>query len=748
MVARIGWTLLHSLWEGALIAAVLAVALSLLGRRSAQARYSASLLAMACMLIAFAVTFTIAPAAKVVTAVRGSPASSTALDRSMSSSIVQDTSDAVPASAPTTPAQLTWKEVAPQWFAAGWLIGVALLGLCRSAGWVCVQRLRAIKTEPVDPSILDTARRIARQLDLSAPFEVLLSHFTSTPMVIGWLRPVILIPAGIITGLTPSQLEGILAHELAHIRRHDYLVNLLQVLAETLLFYHPAVWWLSRQVRLEREQACDDIALSLCGDRCEYASSLAALEALRFAPALAARGSGGRELIARIRRIVGSDDTTPPYGAAGVLSLILIAGTAAAVYSQVGGNPPAATTQPFNLKNNTPRLSPFTAVRWRGDVPEAEFKGDWYEVVSINDVPAAKILNHLASSGDFASRKHFAEDLVEVLTGMGNPPGRTVKLDLRTVDGHKPLQVPAAEMTEENRSSVLKYDSEHPEAVVSQPAASSGDLFRFDVPFKLGTRQFLDGDSITITRVKGTNPDMEGGICCISGTYILASHDKATLAASVTASDAKDGVGPWNSSQTFEIQKGKGEFTLLLPISIRGWPHVSFYGIADKPDGIVKRKIEFLRADLATQEATLVSNQKMLDELSLKYGTADLAVRDQAIQSELAKLEGELTEAKIARDDAVANSDAAVKLANHIDHLKKAIEETRQAAMEVGAQRQEIENTRAQVAEVHSKMESDIRHLEQLSEQSTTDGMEPTKDAATSSFGGVYLGTGVWVLQR
>ena len=81
-------------------------------------------------------------------------------------------------------------------------------------------------------------------------------------MVVGWLRPVILLPASALTGLAPSQLEAVIAHELAHIRRHDYLVNLFQTTVETLLFYHPASWWISRQIRAEREHCCDDVAVS------------------------------------------------------------------------------------------------------------------------------------------------------------------------------------------------------------------------------------------------------------------------------------------------------------------------------------------------------------------------------------------------------------------------------------------------------------------------------------------------------
>ena len=101
------------------------------------------------------------------------------------------------------------------------------------------------------------------------------------PTIVGCLRPVILLPASVVTGLPASHLDAVLAHELAHVRRHDYLVNVLQSLVETLLFYHPAVWWCSRQIRIEREHCCDDLVVEACGDRVVYAHALAQLEELR-----------------------------------------------------------------------------------------------------------------------------------------------------------------------------------------------------------------------------------------------------------------------------------------------------------------------------------------------------------------------------------------------------------------------------------------------------------------------------------
>ena len=146
------------------------------------------------------------------------------------------------------------------------------------------------------------------------------------PTVIGWLTPVVLLPASALAGLTPQQIEAILAHELAHIRRHDYLVNLLQTLVETLLFYHPAVWWLSRRIRVERENCCDDLAVSLCGDPVAYAAALADLEELRSSNRTLALAATGGSLLQRVRRLLGAPShagRAPGWLAAGLAVMVL-----------------------------------------------------------------------------------------------------------------------------------------------------------------------------------------------------------------------------------------------------------------------------------------------------------------------------------------------------------------------------------------------------------------------------------------
>ncbi len=128
------------------------------------------------------------------------------------------------------------------------------------------------------------------------------------------------------------------------------------------------------------------------------------------------------------------------------------------------------------------------------------------------------------------------------------------------------------------------YASDRP---ATQPvvAESKHDDFPFKIAFEQGAAKFETGDQITITEVRGTSADMQSGICRITGTYTLASRDKATLAASVTARNPEDGRGPWNKAQTVTVSKGQGSFTLYLPISVAGWPHVSFYGASDSFGG-------------------------------------------------------------------------------------------------------------------------------------------------------------------
>ncbi|HET9270121.1 MAG TPA: M56 family metallopeptidase, partial [Vicinamibacterales bacterium] len=237
--------------------------------------------------------------------------------------------------APTWPARIErWSTAAvPLWFA-----GVVLLSLRVLIGWIGLERLRRTQVVPAAADLAARVAMLAARVRVSRPVRVVQSAAVHVPSVVGWLRPIILLPASALSGLSPAQLDAVLAHELAHVRRHDFAVNALQTAADVLLFYHPACWWLSRRIRVEREHCCDDIAVAVCGDRLTYAAALADLEALRQQPALALAATDG-PLLQRVRRVIAPphDGATPAWVALALplaVAAIVIGGVAVATAQQ------------------------------------------------------------------------------------------------------------------------------------------------------------------------------------------------------------------------------------------------------------------------------------------------------------------------------------------------------------------------------------------------------------------------------
>jgi len=195
------------------------------------------------------------------------------------------------------------------WIVPLWLVGVMLLSLRPILGLWNVHRLRTRGLSELPQPILKIGKRIANQIGISRTVQFAQSALVQVPTVIGIFKPVVLLPVSVTTGLSMTQIEQILAHELAHIRRHDYIVNLFQSFVETIFFFHPCVWWMSRQIRNERENCCDDIAVEQAGDPVVYVSALMSLEKLRATapPALSANGAS---LINRVCRLLGEPRPT------------------------------------------------------------------------------------------------------------------------------------------------------------------------------------------------------------------------------------------------------------------------------------------------------------------------------------------------------------------------------------------------------------------------------------------------------
>ncbi|MDP2874661.1 MAG: M56 family metallopeptidase [Holophaga sp.] len=211
------------------------------------------------------------------------------------------------------------------WLIAAWVFGVSAMSLRLAGGWFWIQRFRWFGAETVDVQWQSRLQWLARDLGVKRPVRLMKSLAVEVPIVLGWLRPLILVPAALFTAMDPRALETILAHELAHVRRHDYLVNLLQSAMEVLLFFHPAAWWLSAQIRAERENCCDDIAVSLCGDPLLYARALTALEELRpeLNSNLALAATGGT-LMNRIRRILAPKLPPSPAARVGLIAALAV----------------------------------------------------------------------------------------------------------------------------------------------------------------------------------------------------------------------------------------------------------------------------------------------------------------------------------------------------------------------------------------------------------------------------------------
>jgi GWxTD domain-containing protein len=324
LAKAIGWTLFHSLWEGALAALVLLAALLVM--RSPRGRYACACAAMLGVLAAFAITFCVlAPREMGGAAAVAHTIPRAALGGSQAS--------------PGMRARFSMADL-PPWLAPFWMLGVLLLQLRSAAAWMAAGRLRrrgVCSAADPWPQRLDQLRA---RLRLSRPVALLETCLADVPVVIGYVRPAILVPVGLLAGMPASQMEAILMHELAHIRRGDYLANLLETVVEGFLFYHPAIWWMSGVIRAEREKCCDDLVVAACGDAHDYAAALAALEQTRWAANGAVLAATGGSLMKRIHRLLYQPKASAlaPVFSAGILMLAAV-GAMAAWQAQSPGTP-------------------------------------------------------------------------------------------------------------------------------------------------------------------------------------------------------------------------------------------------------------------------------------------------------------------------------------------------------------------------------------------------------------------------
>ncbi len=347
LVFRLGCGLLHFLWQGLLIAVVLAIAMRMLRGRSAGARYLVAWGALAAMVLCVPLTTllvsppprtAIEDAEPIAVALKQPPIALPAVDELIiepadghlqegmigaepQASLVEvnEAGDLAATEFPSAPPEADASDAplpirpALPWIVCCWFAGALALSLWHLRGWIVLQRLRHYATSPASDVAVRVLEGLLNQTPVKRAVQMLESALVEVPTVVGWLRPVILLPASILAEMPVEQLEAILAHELAHIRRNDFLLNLLQTVIETLLFYHPAVWWVSHRIRVEREACCDEAAVAGCGDRLLYARALTKLDELRREPRgrLTTRmgvAGDGTPLLSRIRRVLRQPD--------------------------------------------------------------------------------------------------------------------------------------------------------------------------------------------------------------------------------------------------------------------------------------------------------------------------------------------------------------------------------------------------------------------------------------------------------
>jgi beta-lactamase regulating signal transducer with metallopeptidase domain len=307
LVQRLGWMLIHSLWEDVLIWCVLQVVLLALARRSPQARYLSACIALLAMAglpwLTFDISDLFARLAQSHAAVSGTVVapSTVPLHTTFSTWILSPEAGSDVSVFPA-PVSSRLSDLIP-FLVAIWAVGLALSSTRLWLRWRSVQSLIRQPFGPLDAAWVKRFEQLRRLSGVVRVVRLGETAAVSVPIVAGWLKPVILLPLGVMTSMPADQVEAILLHELAHICRQDYLVNLLQSVVETLFFYHPAVWSVNRRIRLERELACDDQTTQWCRSPRTYAEALAGFEAFRAqAPLLAASGEG--DLLRRIQRIL------------------------------------------------------------------------------------------------------------------------------------------------------------------------------------------------------------------------------------------------------------------------------------------------------------------------------------------------------------------------------------------------------------------------------------------------------------
>ena len=320
LIDSVGWTLLPFLWQGLLVGGVTAAVLRMLRIASPVLRYNVACTGLlACLLW---------PATELYLRLNGDAAAGAPVR--MADAILSGRV------AGTTGGLLAYLQEHLLWIVGVYALCAVVMALRTALGLVWIRNTARVQVS--NDRLQASVSRMATQFGVTRAVRLRIVDNLASPLTAGWLRPLVLVPASLVSGMPHELLEALLAHEMAHVKRLDYLVNLGQNVVEILLFYHPAVWWISGRIRAEREQIADDIAARHTGDPRTLARALSELEKLQFSSHHLALAANGGDLVSRVRRLVRPDSHALNWKAA--LPILGLAAACLSMYVHASVRPP------------------------------------------------------------------------------------------------------------------------------------------------------------------------------------------------------------------------------------------------------------------------------------------------------------------------------------------------------------------------------------------------------------------------
>ena len=407
----LAWTLIHSIWQATVVAVVIALLLDVFKSASSSFRYNLAVTGLGLIPVLAVVTFIY----------QIQPEEVELIPRAA----FVDSSDLSDAQAFFTLGHLQSpqpQEVTNEDGLKGfrvflvllWMSGTLLFAIRMATGFIGVYRMTRSGISEPDAKLREMLDRLLLNSNCIRQVKLVVSSMIEVPTTVGWIRPCILIPASIVSGFPAAAIEAFIAHELMHVRRFDYLVNLVQHVAEALFFYHPATWWLSSKIRMEREFCCDDQATELLGGKLEYVKALASLAEKRHQTRLAPAASGF-SLLHRIQRLLGSKpnaESVSNRSLAGLVTAVIVVGLFTLVAPMVLEADDRIIPRSALFQPNTR-----TQVRVSPDASWVSFRGVWQGTSNLwvaprDNIGAAHNLTAFKGRGIRWANWSFSKDLI------------------------------------------------------------------------------------------------------------------------------------------------------------------------------------------------------------------------------------------------------------------------------------------------------------------------------------------------